>query len=140
MHVGRVEWIEAAPPEPVPMRHVGEGISARKMWHGHMQRGAGTADAMDLFERLGDVVDVLEDIVRMHLVKGFRVERPRPAIEIVNNVSADIGTDVEIHGLVHPLLAATDVQASRRGAHRFSARINEWWANHRKGRTDSSEG
>jgi hypothetical protein len=80
---------------------------------------------MDLFERLRGVVNVLEDIVRMHFVKGPGVEGPRAAIEIVDDIGADIGTDIEIHGVIEPLLPAANVEAHRRGAHRFSATIKE---------------
>src|SRR5262245_21777330 len=140
--VGVVKRIEASPAKPVTVRHVGEGVGAREMWDRRMQPRPGATDAMDLLECLRHVIDVLEDVVGVYLIERSRFEGPRPAVEVVDDIGADIAADVEIHSVVESFLAASDIEAHRwwtGKGHGFSATMSEWCANQRSGRSESSD-
>ena len=64
---------------------------------------------MRFLERARHIVDMLEDVVSVDLVERFRCEWPRPAIEIVNDISSHVVANIQIDRARQRLFSATDV-------------------------------
>ncbi len=109
----RVKGLKAPPSEPVAVRNVGKCIRTGEVRDSGVQHRPGFRDSMNLFEGTRDVTDVFEHVVRMDLVEAVRRKRPRHRIQVVHDVGAHVGADVEIHGIGEALLSTSEIQSRR---------------------------
>jgi hypothetical protein len=73
---------------------------------------AGAADPVDLLEHGDDVIEMLEDVVRDHLIEGAVGERPWVHVQIVHDIRVGGSQAVEMHRPGSPLASCTENEGS----------------------------
>jgi len=89
------EVFEGVGREEVLVGNVRERLHAREVRHPNPHPSAGFGDAVDLFHRADDVVHVLDHVLAVHEVELFGGQRPRRAVQIVNDVGLGFRGKVE---------------------------------------------
>ena len=75
-----------------------------------MNRGAVTADAMNLFQGAHHVLQVFEHVVGVDFLECVVGEGPRHAVQVVDDIGAHQLAHVEVHRARERADAASDVQ------------------------------
>ncbi len=104
------EVVEREVSEPVAMGGIGVGVGAAEVGRGQADDRAGTADPADLLHGGQHVGEVLDDVHPDDGREGRIREGPRKPAEIVDDVGAHGGADVQVDGALDAIGAAPQVQ------------------------------
>jgi hypothetical protein len=79
------------------------------------------ANAVNFFHHAHGVVQMLDDVLCMHFAKGVRWKRPGHVRQVMDDIGADLITDVHVYGTGDFLTPAADVEHTALFRHQWPA-------------------